>query len=171
MSVPGAFRVGRTDSSTPIMSSLLADRCEAGSGGVLPETHMPVHARQLPTNSRAVLDELVDPNARHERASSAEETPTPNDREAAISPEVTPPPRSDSDARAVTGGGSDLPWYRRESWLAVQILAIVPILSAMLVPETYRLPLCILGGVLVAVGTVMLLRHKPMPASSRSGSA
>ena len=131
---------------------------------------MPIHTRQLPTNSRTVLDELVDPNARHERSSSAREKPAPNDREAAVSPEVTPP-RSDFDAGAVTAGGSGLPWYRREKWLAVQIVAIVPILSAMLVPVTYRLSLCILGGVLVAVGTVMLLRHKPMPASSRSGSA
>ena len=131
---------------------------------------MPVHTRNLPTNSRTVLDELVDPNARHDR-STHEAPPSANDREIAIALEAVQLPGAKITDESETGGGSDLPWYRREKWLAVQIAAIVPILSAMLVPETYRLPLCVLGGALVAVGTVMLLRHKPMPASSRSGSA
>jgi len=65
---------------------------------------------------------------------------------------------------------TDLPWYRRERWLAVQLAALVPILGAMLVPATYRLSLCILGGALVAIGTLMLLRHKPAPHPSRHGA-
>jgi hypothetical protein len=131
---------------------------------------MPIHTRQLPTNSRTALDALVDPNSRHERPSSDDVMPLPTDRETAVPPEGAPSPRSDFDAETQRGG-SDLPWYRREKWLAVQITAIVPILGALLVPAAYRLPLCILGGALVAVGTVMLLRHKPMPATSSSGSA
>jgi len=113
---------------------------------------------------------MVDPNTRHEPSSSDGAAPSPIGREAPDARVVAPIPRTAVTAEAVAGG-SDLPWYRREKWLAVQIAAIVPILGAMLVPATDRLPLCIFGGVLVAVGTVMLLRHKPMPAASRSGSA
>ena len=131
---------------------------------------MPIHTRQLPTNSRTVLDALVDPNSRHDRPSSDDVMPLPTDRETAVPPEVAPSPRADLDAQT-HGGGSDLPWYRREKWLAVQIAAIIPILGPKLVPEAYRLPLCVLGGALVAAGTVMLLRHKPIPATSGSGSA
>ena len=132
---------------------------------------MPVHARNLPTNSQKVLDELVDPNGDHDRSTPHEAPPSANDRKMPIPPEAVPLPHVKITDETATGGASDLPWYRREKWLVVQIAAIVPILSAMLTPETYRLPLCVLGGALVAVGTVMLLRHKPMPASTGSGSA
>lgn len=131
---------------------------------------MPVQSRQLPTNSRTVLDGLVDPNTRHDRSSADGAQPSLSGREPAGSPD-SPPSLAGSDTETETGGGSNLPWYRREKWLAVQIAAIIPILGAMLVPETYRLPLCVIGGALVAVGTVMLLRHKPTPASSGSGGA
>ena len=132
---------------------------------------MPVHTRQLPTNSQTVLDGLVDPNVRHERPSPTGPKPSPNDEDRVGSPEEAPAPVSHFDSGPETGQGSELPWYRREKWLAVQVAAMVPILAAMVVPASYRLPLCVLGGALVAVGTVMLLRHKPMPASSGSGSA
>ena len=132
---------------------------------------MPLHTRQLPTNSRAVLDELVDPNARHDRSTRDEVQPSARDRELAVPSDASPAPRPIFNDESLAGGNSALPWYRRETWLAVQIAAIVPILGAMLVPVTYRLPLCVLGGVLVAVGTVMLLRHKPMPPSSGSTGA
>lgn len=131
---------------------------------------MPVHTRQLPTNSRKVLDELVEPHARRDGSTPDEAPSSANDREMAVPPEAVPLPRAKITDDTETRGLSDLPWYRREKWLAVQIAAIVPILGAMLVPETYRLPLCAIGGALVAVGTVMLLRHKPMPASTGSGS-
>lgn len=142
---------------------------------------MSIRTRQLPTNSRTVLDELVDPNARHERSSSHERHQVPGAGPAVAPTEVAPPEvarpdfeppfRSDFEPEVTTAASADVPWYRREKWLAVQVVAIVPILSAMLVPASYRLPLCVLGGALVAIGTVMLLRHKPTPALSRSGSA
>jgi hypothetical protein len=132
---------------------------------------MPIHTRNLPTNSRTVLDELVDPNARHDRSTRDEAPLSPKDREAAAPRETESPPRPTFSEESHASGGPDLPWYRREKWLTVQISAMVPILGAMFVPATYRLPLCVLGGALIAVGTVMLLRHKPMPASSGSGSA
>ena len=130
---------------------------------------MSIHARNLPTDSKRILDELVDPNATHEPSPSPAAQPSSNDRASSPPREVTPPPRSEFEPRHATDAGSDLPWYRREKWLAVQVAAIVPILSAMLVPAPLRLPLCVLGGALVAIGTVMLLRHKPTPASSSSG--
>ncbi|MFL5620512.1 MAG: hypothetical protein ACJ79A_19210 [Gemmatimonadaceae bacterium] len=132
---------------------------------------MSVHARQLPDNSRRALDTLVDPNARHERSSSPEASPAPRDQETFTASGDAPRRRSAVDADPATDVAGDLPWYRRERWLAVQIAALVPILGAMLVPATYRLPLCVLGGALVAIGTVMLLRHKPTQATAGSGRA
>ena len=139
---------------------------------------MSIHARQLPTNARKVLDELVDPNTGDARSSPERKNPASHEldtavppREAAVPPESRSGTDSSTHADAQFSGGTDLPWYRRETWLAVQIAAIVPILGAMVVPETYRLPLCVVGGALVAVGTVMLLRHKPMRPSSGSAGA
>ena len=131
---------------------------------------MPIHTRNLPTISKKVLDELVDPNARHERSLPPAEQPSSHDRASPVPREASPPPGSEFEPKHPTDVGSDLPWYRREKWLAVQVAAIVPITSAMLVPAPLRLPLCVLGGALVAIGTVMLLRHKPTPASTGSGS-
>ena len=126
---------------------------------------MSIHARKLPTNSTTLLDGLVDPNSRQA------ETPTPATaqvhRETIVVPDDPSPAHAFAEPVAPSDGTADRPWYRRETWLAVQIMAIPPILGAMLVPESYRLPLCILGGTLVAIGTVMMLRHKP---SSASGS-
>ena len=68
----------------------------------------------------------------------------------------------DDDAREA----AEMPWYRRERWLVVQSAALIPILGAMLAPATYRLPLCVVGGALVAIGTVMMLRHDPSGARS-----
>ena len=72
----------------------------------------------------------------------------------------------DGDAHEAAG----LPWYRKDRWLVVQLAALVPILGAMLAPVAYRLPLCIVGGALVAVGTVMMLRHDPKGARSTQGA-
>lgn len=130
---------------------------------------MSVHTRQLPTDSMTALDALVDPNARHEPTSSPDVSPQIPEREThATSNDASPPrPQANASPRAEDAG---LPWYRRESWLTVQISAFVPILGAVLLPETYRLPLCVLGGSLVAIGSLMLLRRKPTPASPGSRS-
>jgi hypothetical protein len=130
---------------------------------------MSIHTRQLPTNSTTLLDTLVDPNARREESSSPAASAPPADRETLIAPDDPPRRRSAAEA-SETRDAADLPWYRRETWLAVQITAIIPILGAMLVPASYRLPLCVLGGLLVAIGTLMLLRHKPTVASSTFSS-
>jgi len=126
---------------------------------------MSIHTRKLPTGPTKLLDRLVDPNSLHDDAPSPAAAPAPADREKDIVSDDPPPRPSAAEPIAPSGGTGDLPWYRRETWLAVQIAAIIPILSAMLVPAPYRLLLCILGGTLIAIGTVMLLRHKPTSAS------
>lgn len=133
---------------------------------------MPMHTRNLPTNSKTVRDELVDSNGRQAPSSSPAARTSSNEPTVASPQSATPPERSEFEpADAGHQVASDLPWYRREAWLAFQVAAIVPILAAMLVPAPLKLPLCVLGGALVAVGTVMLLRHKPAPVPSRSDSA
>ena len=67
-------------------------------------------------------------------------------------------------------GNAERPWYRKERWLVVQLAALIPILTAMLAPQEYRVPLCILGGALVAIGTVMMLRHDPTGERSDQGA-
>ena len=126
---------------------------------------MSIHTRKLPTGPTKLLDRLVDPNSLHDDAPSPAAAPAPAGREKDIVSDDPPPRPSAAERIAPSGGTGDLPWYRRETWLAVQIAAIIPILSAMLVPAPYRLLLCILGGTLIAIGTVMLLRHKPTSAS------
>ena len=126
---------------------------------------MSIHTRKLPTNSTKLLDRLVDPNSLQDEAPAPAVAPAPVDRETLVAPDDPAPRRFAADDVAPFDGAADLPWYRRETWLVVQIAAILPILGAMLVPASYRLPVCILGGTLVAVGTVMMLRHKPTSAS------
>jgi hypothetical protein len=129
---------------------------------------MSIHTRKLPTNSTKLLDRLVDPNSLQDEAPSPAVAPAPVERETIVAHDDPAPRRFAADEVAPSDDAADLPWYRRETWLVVQILAILPILGAMLVPASYRLPLCILGGALVAIGTVMMLRHKP---TSESGTA
>jgi len=76
------------------------------------------------------------------------------------------PSRSTAVAEQTTAG-DDLPWYRKEGWLAIQAVALVPILGAMFVPANYRLPLCILGGALIAIGTVMMFRQHASVTATR----
>ena len=130
---------------------------------------MSVHTRQLPTNSMTALDALVDPNERHERTSSPDAAVPTTERETPAAPNDVTRPRPQRESAAPTEG-IGLRWYRRESWLAVQISSFVPILGAVVLPETYRLPLCVLGGTLVVIGSVMLVRRKPTPASPGSHS-
>ena len=130
---------------------------------------MSIHMRKLPTSSTKLLDRLVDPNSLQDEAPSPAVAPAPVDRVTVVAADDAPPRRSAAEQIAPSDGATELPWYRRETWLVVQLAAIIPILGAMLVPAPYRLLLCILGGSLVAIGTVMLLRHKPASASSRSG--
>ena len=130
---------------------------------------MSIHTRKLPTNATKFLDRLVDPNSLQDETPSPAVAPAPVDRETVVEPDDPAPRRFAAEEVVPSDASAELPWYRRETWLVVQIVAILPILGAMLVPASYRLLLCILGGTLVAIGTVMMLRHKPAPASSKAG--
>lgn len=164
MSTPDACRIGPTDiyghRSRSFLIRGIATREQAASA---PETHMSIHTRKLPTNSTTLLDRLVDPNSHLAESPMPKTAPASVHRETVVAPDDPSPPHS-FEPRAPSDSAADLPWYRRETWLAVQIVAIIPILGAILLPVSYRLPLCILGGTLVAIGTVMLLRHNPASA-------
>ena len=166
MSTPEARRIGPTDifghRSRSLLIRGIATREQTASAL---ETHMSIHTRKLPTNSTTLLDRLVDPNSQLVEAPSPATAPAPVHRETVVAPDDPSPPHSFAEPKAPSDGAANLPWYRRETWLAVQIVAIIPIVGAILVPAAYRLPLCVLGGALVAIGTVMMLRHKPASAA------
>ena len=178
MSEPETCRIGPTDTlgRQSRSSSFASAHREAGAQAAsAPETLMSIHTRKLPTSSTKLLDQLVDPNSLQDEAPSPALAPSPAvapapvDRVTVVAADDPPPRRSAAEQIAPSDDATELPWYRRETWLVVQLAAIMPILGAMLVPASYRLLLCILGGTLVAIGTVMMLRHKPTPASSKSG--
>jgi hypothetical protein len=126
---------------------------------------MPLHSRPLPNNAKSTLDRLVDPAARADLGTPMELPDATNEPTEAAPPRGTPR-RDAADAPFVHPAppASDEPWYRTERWLVVQLLALVPILGAMFLPMTYRVPLFVAGGVLVATGALMLLRHTPAPS-------
>jgi len=55
-------------------------------------------------------------------------------------------------------------WYHREPWLAVELLAFVPLLAALAVPRRFQLALIGIGALLVALGLVLLWRQGPFAA-------
>jgi hypothetical protein len=72
-------------------------------------------------------------------------------------PEAVPPPAA--AVRALPSSSSRR-WYRSESWLAVELAAVVPVVAALVAPEAFRIPLVALGGLLVALGLAMLVVHE-----------
>ena len=141
---------------------------------------MSIHTRKLPGdgNVRPGTVFFSNPPTVLPSAPAPQPAPESSDQAAAAPPRETPreTPRDTARARrvelaaAASDAAADLPWYRKERWLVVQLAALVPILGAMLVPVAYRVPLCILGGVLVAIGTVMMLRHEPAGPEPRGGT-
>ena len=70
---------------------------------------------------------------------------------ASVVPPVPPPAVSDAPTSA--------PWYRREAWLLVSLAGFLPLLLALVVPQSLRVPLIAVAGLLIACGTVMLARR------------
>ena len=119
---------------------------------------MSMHARQLPNDAHERIGTIFAPDARSIPPTPPERSPERStDRTPERTPERTPAPRA-----------PDLPWYRKERWLAVQLLALIPILGAMFAPAAYRAPMCIVGGALIAIGTVMMLRHHQSSARQQT---
>jgi hypothetical protein len=126
---------------------------------------MSVHTRKLPGDGNVRPGTVFFTEVPTVLPSGPEASPESREPEVAAPPLEAPRTLRGDVASARTDGAADLPWYRRERWLAVQLVALIPILGAMLVPVQYRVPLCILGGALVAIGTVMMLRHDPTGAA------
>ncbi|HET9797820.1 MAG TPA: hypothetical protein VFP90_07525 [Gemmatimonadaceae bacterium] len=127
---------------------------------------MPLHTRPLPSNAKSTLDALIDPAARSDLGTRTDLPDAIDERAGAAPPRITPSSQvAEQTIVHEETDASDKPWYRTERWLIVQLLALVPILGAMLLPTTYRIPLFIAGGSLVLTGTMMLLRHTPAPAA------
>ena len=130
---------------------------------------MPINARQLQKDSRSVLHAIIEPHARTDGTppggapSSAVDRPelgSTDDRRLREPPETS----IERDATALIEG----PWYRREPWLVTLLLAFAPILAAMVLPRASHLPLFGLGGSLVVIGMVLLVRRELSAARFRS---
>ena len=135
---------------------------------------MSIHARKLPNELRTALGTVVEPDARNDRAPSTDDAASTRVEPTDISADrqragdvARTEPHARKKGTAVES--PDLPWYRTERWLAVQLLALVPILAAMFAPSQFRVPLSIAGGTLVAIGTVMMLMHKPTSSLRDTG--
>jgi hypothetical protein len=61
--------------------------------------------------------------------------------------------------RAAPAAPVDAPWYRREPWLPVGLVAFLPVSVAALVPQPWRTSLAALTGVLMSIAFVMLIRR------------
>lgn len=47
-----------------------------------------------------------------------------------------------------------------EPWIAVLLASMVPLVAAVMLPESWRLPLYVVGGVLCAIGIVLLFKQE-----------
>jgi hypothetical protein len=126
---------------------------------------MPIHARKLPADAHERIGTTLAPDKRSIPPSLPESAPAPRIHDSPPQAGDAPYARQRSEATPPHDDGAGLPWYRKESWLAVQLAALIPILGAMFVPAPYRLAMCVVGGALIAIGTVMMLRdHARTPS-------
>ena len=61
------------------------------------------------------------------------------------------------------------PWYRRERWAAVCIASVVPVVGAIFAPQAWKIPLAIVGGLLMSASMLLLLRQHREPAIRDDG--
>ena len=47
-----------------------------------------------------------------------------------------------------------------EPWIAVLLASLVPLVAAVMLPESWRVPLYIGGGILCAIGLALLLKQE-----------
>jgi hypothetical protein len=57
-------------------------------------------------------------------------------------------------------GSPHQPWYRSEPWLAICFSAFIPIILALVLPESLKMPLLGVGVLLAAVGLALLVRKE-----------
>jgi 4-amino-4-deoxy-L-arabinose transferase-like glycosyltransferase len=53
------------------------------------------------------------------------------------------------------------PWYRREPWLAVILVAFVPVLVGFATPQHFHMPLMALSALLTLTALALLIRQGP----------
>ena len=130
---------------------------------------MPINARQLQKDSRSVLHAIVEPHARTDGTPPAGTPSSAGDRrELSSSGDRRLREPSETSFEQHTAALTDGPWYRREPWLVTLLLAFAPILAAMVLPRAYHLPLFGVGGSLVVIGLVLLVRRELSASRSRS---
>jgi hypothetical protein len=117
---------------------------------------MPLHSRhqaRSPLPGSISVDFEADADGRHDPASDADDRKQ-RDRTGDRDPE--PGSRSRADVAVGSLGG---PWYRTEAWLVVALASFVPVVTAVFVPQSLKVPMIGLGGVLLVAGLVMFPRR------------
>ena len=61
------------------------------------------------------------------------------------------------------------PWYRRERWLVVCMASVIPVVGAIFAPQAWKVPLAIVGGLLMGASMLLLLRQQRAPATRDDG--
>lgn len=124
---------------------------------------MSYHARPLrvPAGTPAVSTGLpTDPPVATTTPDALPKPPAPAAPTAAsIAAEPAAPAVQPVPPTAASAAPRGAPWYRGESWLVVSLAAFLPLLLALVVPQSLRVPLVGVAALLVACGMVMLARR------------
>ena len=128
---------------------------------------MPLHSRPIPAPktpkhvvSTANLPRAVKPEPQPE--------PLPSDVRPSEGRPQAEPDTAQSIPRLAESEASSRPWYRSEPWLAVIILAFVPLAATFIAPDAAQYPLIWASVIALVAGTVMLIRqgvHRPIAAA------
>ena len=123
---------------------------------------MSLHSRPIPapkTPAQVSSSSVTTPAARPEPQPEPLSSGTrPSEGDSLAEPSRAP----ESIAQPAVAGEPSRPWYRSEPWLAVMAVAFVPLLAAVIAPDTAQYPLIGLGVVALVVGIVMLIRQGPI---------
>ena len=86
-------------------------------------------------------------------------------------PNVEPDRQREVRAEPARADRTPGPWYRREPWLAVMLVAFLPLVATVLAPEAAKYPLLGLTGLTLIVGSAMLIRQEVRRPHPDSGSS
>jgi hypothetical protein len=120
---------------------------------------MSLHSRPLATQTtpeRIASDPVTPASVMPEtNATPHSRGAPPRDPESQSGRERTPGSRAAPSAAEAT----TWPWYRSEPWLVAVLAGFVPMLAAILAPESAKYPLIGLGALAALVGVAMLVRQ------------
>jgi len=122
----------------------------------------PIRAPKTPAEvaSNTITARLVQPEP--------QPAPLPNDTRPTENP-IAEPIRAPESRAEPTVSETSQPWYRSEPWMAVALAAFVPLVAAVIAPDTVQYHLIGLSGVLLVVSIAMLLRQGVFRPHSESG--